>query len=100
MISNILVVPSALVVGYCLDKFKGWIIVLLNAILVMLSLSFMLLATLVKTNNSNLAHAFIFIGLCGSMTFGITTYLVVSNVLCSSPNIGHNFGQQKCRQGE
>jgi hypothetical protein len=78
MISNILVIPSALVVGYCLDKFKGWIIVLLNALLVVISLSIMLLATLIKNNQSNSAHALIFIGLCGSMTFGITTYLAVS----------------------
>jgi hypothetical protein len=59
-----------------MDKFRSWIIVIINGSLSCLSLIIMLLAT-TGDSKSQSAHAFIFIGLCGSMTFGIITFLVV-----------------------
>ena len=75
MISNILVIPFALLVGASMDRFKGWIIVIINASICCFSLTLMLIATDIESDQTK--HSLIFIGLCGSMIFGITTFLVV-----------------------
>ena len=89
LVSNILVVPSALILGIAIDRLKSWKLQVINAFI---NVTFLLILILAKQSSSlHFQHTLLAVGLCGFITFNITTFLV-SITIVSKVAKQHNRG--------